>query len=116
MPGVMVDGSQVKVTLRLTVSQSVNLSVEPHQGSMAKYSLLFDSYGLVLWGALSDERTVLSFVCAADPRQRSLSWVRVSWDSRPYITVSVLRLQGGSIRPRLHTGVSRSKKTLNLTH
>jgi hypothetical protein len=28
---------------------------------MTRYLLLFDSYGLVLWGALSDKRTDLSF-------------------------------------------------------
>jgi hypothetical protein len=47
---------------------------------------------LFLWGALSDERTGLSFVYAADPCQRSLPRVRVPWDSRPYFTVSDLRL------------------------
>jgi hypothetical protein len=47
---------------------------------------------LFLWGALSDERTGLSFVYAAGPCQRNLSRVRVSWDSRPYFTVSDLRL------------------------
>jgi hypothetical protein len=47
---------------------------------------------LFLWGALSDERSGLSFVCAAGPCQRSLSWVRVPWDLRPYFTVSDLRL------------------------
>jgi hypothetical protein len=47
---------------------------------------------LFLWGALSDERTGLSFVYAAGPCQRSLSWVRVPWDFRPYITVTDLRL------------------------
>jgi hypothetical protein len=35
--------SKVKVTLRLTVSQSVSLGVEPHMGLMAKYLLLFDN-------------------------------------------------------------------------
>jgi hypothetical protein len=71
---------------------------------------------LFLWEALSDERTGLSFVYAAGPRQRSLSWVRVPWISRPYFTVSGMRLlpiasydsqgQGGGIRLRLrlHTG------------
>jgi hypothetical protein len=44
------------------------------------------------WGTLSDERTGLSFVYAAGPRQRSLSQVRVPWISRPYFTVTVLRL------------------------
>jgi hypothetical protein len=36
-----------------------------------------DSYGL----ALSDERTGLSFVYAAGPRQRCLSRIRVPWDA-----------------------------------
>jgi hypothetical protein len=45
-----------------------------------------------LWGALSDERTGLSFVYAAGPRQRSISRVRGSRDSGPYFTVSDLRL------------------------
>jgi hypothetical protein len=70
-----------KVTLRLTVSQSVSLGVEPHLRLMTRYLLLFDSYGLVFWGALSDERTGLSFVYAAGSRQRSLSRFRVPKDS-----------------------------------
>jgi hypothetical protein len=45
-----------------------------------------------MWGALSDERTGLSFTVAAGVRQRSHSRVRVSWDSRPYFTVSDSRL------------------------
>jgi hypothetical protein len=36
----------VKVTLRLTVSQSLSLGVEPHMSLMTRYLLLFDSYGL----------------------------------------------------------------------
>jgi hypothetical protein len=74
------------------VSQSVSLGVELHLGLMTRYLLLFDSYGLVLWGALSDERTGLSFAYAGGPRQRSHSWVRAPWDSWPYFTVSGLRL------------------------
>jgi hypothetical protein len=70
-----------KVTLRLTVSQSVSLHVEPHLVLMTRNLLLFHSYGLILWGALSEERTGLSFIYAAGPRQRSLSRVRVPWDS-----------------------------------
>jgi hypothetical protein len=46
----------VKVRMRLTVSQSVSLGVEPHLGLMTRYLVPFDSYGLFLWGALSDER------------------------------------------------------------
>jgi hypothetical protein len=74
--------SKVKITLRLTVSQSVSLGVESHLGLMTRYLLLFDSYGLVfverpLW------REDGSVFC-----QRSLSRVRVPWYSRPYFTVS----------------------------
>jgi hypothetical protein len=87
---------KVEVTLRLTasqsVSQSVSLRVEPHLGLMTRYLLLFDSYGLVFVGILSDERTGLSFVYAAGPCQRSLSQVRASRDSRAYFTASDLGL------------------------
>jgi hypothetical protein len=48
--------------------------------------------GFLMWGALSEERTDLSFTIAAGPRQHSHSWVRVPWDSRPYFTVSDSRL------------------------
>jgi hypothetical protein len=82
---------EVKITLRPTVSQSVNLGVEPHSGLMTRYLLLFDTV-LLLWVGLSDERTGLSFLYAAGPWQRSLSRVRVPCDSRPYFTVSDLRL------------------------
>jgi hypothetical protein len=59
---------------------------------MTRYLLLFDSYGLDLWGALSNERMVLSFLYAAGPRQRILSRVGVPWVSLPYFTLSDLRL------------------------
>jgi hypothetical protein len=48
--------------------------------------------GLLMWGALSDKRTGLSFTIAAGSSQRTHSPVRVPWDSRPYFTVSDLRL------------------------
>jgi hypothetical protein len=38
---------KVKVTLQLTVSQSVSLGVDLHLGLMTRYLLNFDSYGLV---------------------------------------------------------------------
>jgi hypothetical protein len=41
-----------------------------------------------MWGALSDERTGLSFTIAAGPRQHIHSRVRVLWDSRPYFAIS----------------------------
>jgi hypothetical protein len=48
--------------------------------------------GLVMWSALSDERTGLSFIIAAGPRLRSHFRVRVPLDSWTYFTVSVSRL------------------------
>jgi hypothetical protein len=44
--------------------------------------------GLLMWGAVSDERTGLSFTIATGTRQRSHSRVLVPWDLRPYFTVS----------------------------
>jgi hypothetical protein len=48
--------------------------------------------GLFMWGALSDERTGMSFTTFAGPRQRSHSQVRIQWHSLPYFTVSDSRL------------------------
>jgi hypothetical protein len=48
--------------------------------------------GLLMWGALSDERTDLLFASVAGSRQRSHSRVWAPWDSRPYFTVSDSRL------------------------
>jgi hypothetical protein len=61
---------KVKVTLRLTVSQSVILRVEPHLRLMTRYLLLFDSYGLVfffgrpLW---REDGTVFCICCWLSP-------------------------------------------------
>jgi hypothetical protein len=85
--------TKVKVTLRLTVSQSVSLGVEPQLRLMTGYfHYCLTVTVLFLWGALSDERTGMSFVYGAGPCQSSLSRVRVPWDSRPYFAVSDLRL------------------------
>jgi hypothetical protein len=51
--GTQLSTDWVKVTLRLTVSQSVSLGVEPHLGLMTRYLLLLHSYGLVFCGAPS---------------------------------------------------------------
>jgi hypothetical protein len=48
---------KVKVTLRLTVSQSVSLVIEPHLGPMTRYLFLSDSYVIVSVGRPLDERT-----------------------------------------------------------
>jgi hypothetical protein len=56
---------KVKVTLRLTISQSVSLDVEPHLGLMTRYLLLFDSYGLVFVGRplLREDASVFCIYC-----------------------------------------------------
>jgi hypothetical protein len=46
----------------------------------------------LMLGALSDERTILSFTIAAGPRQRIHFRDRVPWDSWPHFTVSDSRL------------------------
>jgi hypothetical protein len=48
--------------------------------------------GLLMWGALSDEGTGLSFTIATGSRQRCHSRARVSWYSRTYFTLSDSRL------------------------
>jgi hypothetical protein len=106
---------KVKLTLRLTVSQSVSLGAELHLGLMTSFLILIYSYCLVFWGALSDERTGLSFVYAAGARQRSLS--RVGVPLRLVTILYCLRFEtflfvasydwqghGGGIRTLLHTG------------
>jgi hypothetical protein len=51
---------------------------------------------LLMWGALSDQRTGLSFTIAAGLHQRSRSRVWVLWDPRPYFSVSDSRLSFSS--------------------
>jgi hypothetical protein len=53
---------------------------------------------LLIWGALSDERTGLSFTNSTGPSQRSHSRVPVPWDSRPYFTASDSRFPFSSPR------------------
>jgi hypothetical protein len=89
---------KVKVTLRLTVSQSVSKSWcrAPSGAHDQIFITVWQLRACFLWGAYSDERTGLSFVYAAGPCQRSLSGVWVSWYSRPNFTVSDLRLSFSS--------------------
>jgi hypothetical protein len=69
-----------------TDDQSVSLGVEPHLGLMTRYFLLFHSYGLTFVGhpLWREDGSVFCICC--------FSRVRVPWDSRPYFTVSDLRL------------------------
>jgi hypothetical protein len=77
-----------------SVSQSASLGVEPHLELMTRYLLLFDRYGLVFLGRPLWREDWSDF-CTC-PCQRSLSQVRVPWDSRQYFTVSDLRLRFSS--------------------
>jgi hypothetical protein len=100
---------KVKVTLRLKVSQSVSLGIEPHLGLMTRYLLPFDSYGLVLFcvGALSDERTGLSFVHAVLALASAVFLATIFYCLRFETSLFVASYDsqghGGGIRPRLHT-------------
>jgi hypothetical protein len=53
---------RVRVTLQLTVSQSVCLGVEPNLGLLTRDIFFFKLQSCLIWGALSDERSGLSFV------------------------------------------------------
>jgi hypothetical protein len=83
----------LSLMLRPTVSRPVCLEIKHPSGASDQIFITCVTVTvLFLWGALSDETSGLSFVCATGPCQRSLSRVRVPWDLRPYCTVSDLRL------------------------
>jgi hypothetical protein len=69
--------------LRPTVSLPVCLGIKHPSGLMTRfycrteYGIRRIVAGLLIWGALSDERTGLSFTIASGPSQRSHSRVRV---------------------------------------
>jgi hypothetical protein len=56
--------------LRLMASRPVYLGVKHPSGAQEHITVTLVA-GLLMWGALSDERTRLSFRIAAGPRQRS---------------------------------------------
>jgi hypothetical protein len=71
----------LSLMLRPTVSKSVSPSWNkaPILGLWPDFYYSQTVAGLLMWGTLSDERTALSFIIAAGPRQRSYSRVRDPW-------------------------------------
>jgi hypothetical protein len=65
--------------------------------------------GVFMWGALSDERTGLSFTVAAGSRQHSYSRVLATifycfrFETSLFVGSYVSQGYGGGIRPHLHT-------------
>jgi hypothetical protein len=92
------ENSKFEVMLRPIVSRPVLVSGN-HLGPMTEF-LLYCSQtvtGLLMWGALSDERAKLLLVLASKSR------IRVPRDSRPYFTVLHSRLlQPGGPGPRIY--------------
>jgi hypothetical protein len=78
---------------------------------------------LFSWGALSDERTGLSFVYAAGPCQRGLSRVRIpgtifyclTFETSLFVTSYDSQDHGGGIRPRFHTGYCTVAPIVDIT-
>jgi hypothetical protein len=84
--------------LRSTVIRPVSRNKSPIWGLRPDFYYCQTVAGLLIWGALSDERMDLSFTISAGPRQRSHSRVPGPWDSRPYFTASDSRLRFSSPR------------------
>jgi hypothetical protein len=97
-----------------TDGQSASLSWNKARiwGSIPDFYYCQTVAGFLMWGALSDNRTGLSFTVAAAPRQRSHSRVRVPWTC-DHIILSQIRNAlivasydsqggGGGVRTRLH--------------
>jgi hypothetical protein len=95
-----------------TDSQSASLSWNkaPIWGLWPDFYYCQTVAGLLMWGAVSGERTGLLFKIAAGPCQHSHSRIRVPWDSRPYFTVSDLRL------PFSSPPITRKENHIQITH
>jgi hypothetical protein len=74
--------------LRPTVSRLVYLGIKHPFGAHDHIFITARKLRFFMWGAVSDDRTGLSFTISASLRQRSHSRVRVPWDSHPYFTIS----------------------------
>jgi hypothetical protein len=91
-PVVFCLGLSLSLMLRPTVSRPVCLGKKHPSGAYADFNYCQSVAGLLMCGALSDERTDLSFTIVAGLRQRSHSRIQAPSDSRLYFTVSDSRL------------------------
>jgi hypothetical protein len=67
----------LSLTLRPTVSRPICLGIKHQSGAYDNIFITVKTVaGLLMWGALSDDRTGLSFTIAAGPSQRSHSGPR----------------------------------------
>jgi hypothetical protein len=82
----------LSLMLRPTVSPSVRLGIKHPSGAYDQIFFTVRQLRFCWCGALSGERTGLSFRIVAGPRQRSHSRVLVPWNSRPYFSASDSRL------------------------
>jgi hypothetical protein len=96
---------KVKVTLRLTVNQSVSLGVEPHLGLMIRYLLPFNSYGLLYttytrslsipaqYSRSCSIKVKVKVMLRPTVQSASLSWNKYSSEAYDRIFITVRQLQ-----------------------
>jgi hypothetical protein len=84
--------TQIKIMLRSKVSRPEYFGVKLQSWAQNQFLLLSDPAGLLICGALSNERTGLSIRVTAGLYQCSNSRVRVPRDPLPYFTVSDSRI------------------------
>jgi hypothetical protein len=110
-------GVKVKVTLRLTVSQSVSLGIETHLGLMTRYLLLFSSYGLDFVGRPIWREDGFTFCIwcwplpvhsfsGLSPLGLATVFYCLRFETSHFVASYDSQGHGRGIRPRLHTGKS----------
>jgi hypothetical protein len=114
---------KVKVTLRLTVSQSVSLGIKPHLGPMARYLFLSDSYILVSVGRpLRREGGSVFCMCrwplpaqtfsGPSPLGLATIFYCLRFETSLFVASYDSQGHGGGIRPRLHAGYEKLLKAV----
>jgi hypothetical protein len=71
---------KVEVMLWPMVSRPVCLGVKPHLCPRPDICYCQTGLGLLMWSTVSDERSDMSFLISAGPRQHSHSQIWVLWD------------------------------------